>query len=97
MSLVIYSVIDKAPIIFLRLAERSNGEVDAYISPPHITINTYAGIMSHASQTFNYSKIVNQFPTKILTPRSHIFGLLKADKVEKEDVVNYWSDHRHRN
>jgi hypothetical protein len=95
MSLVIYSVIDKAPIIFLRLAERSNGEVDAYISPPHVTINTYAGIRLLPSRTFNYSKIVNQFPTKILTPRSHMFGLLNADKVEKK-IINYWSDFKHK-
>ena len=42
-SLVVASLVDKGPIIFLKMAQGSNGEVDAYFTPSGInTIRSYS-------------------------------------------------------
>jgi hypothetical protein len=53
-TLIVTSIIGKGPVIFLKMAEANNGEIDAVITPAGITADD-----PHKNEIFlNYTKIL---------------------------------------
>ncbi|CAI2362787.1 unnamed protein product [Moneuplotes crassus] len=76
MCLVVNSVIDKAPIIFLRLAEKNSGEIDAFITPSRGVKTVGKGQDSRqVMATLNYTAVMEELPDINFTPRN----LLRTD------------------
>jgi ABC-type antimicrobial peptide transport system permease subunit len=79
MALVIYSIIDKAPVIFLRLSEKNSGEIDAILEPQlSLFENYYESEIPFAY--FNYTKIQELLPDINLSPRKLMDGEMHGDK-----------------
>lgn len=72
MALVAYSVIDKSPIVFLRLAEKNVGEIDAFLYKPPVVDLKQGGDKSYPDQYYNFTKITELLPEKNFSPRKYL-------------------------
>ncbi|CAI2376394.1 unnamed protein product [Moneuplotes crassus] len=79
--LIANSVIDKAPVIFLRLAEQNSGEIDAFLLPasPTRVVDSSSG-KKKLFTTLNYTAVQEELPRVNLTPRNYMKAFMhKAD------------------
>ncbi len=59
-TLIIQTIVSKGPIVFLRLAQLTNGEIDAYLMPPNEENSAY-DFDNVMPISFNYTKINETF------------------------------------
>jgi hypothetical protein len=74
-SLVINTIVARGPIIFLKMAESNNGEIDGIVSPSQSTSlglnNAQAGV-----KFLNYTRVVEVYGNRYnLAPRKTLCGL----------------------
>ena len=84
MALVIYSVIDKAPVIFLRLAEKNSGEIDGILTPPLTPINKVSPASNYkVAAQFNYTQFREIMPEINFAPRHYFSGYANKSKIDE--------------
>ena len=73
MALVVYSIIDKSPAIFLRIAEKNKGKIDLKVEAN--TEERTIGFFNITSFGYlNYTRIDEIAPERNFAPRKYIEG-----------------------
>lgn len=73
-TLVVNTIVDRGPVIFLRLSEGEVGEIDGFIMPEDISATSY----------LNYTRVEELYPEKYnISPRKEFLsvGVLSQSKV----------------
>jgi len=83
-TLVINTVVEKGPIIFLKMAEGTQGEIDAYVNPAGGELDKE--FLSKYSVFINYTRVIELYNTEFnLSPRKNFIGVeIMSDAILKK-------------
>ena len=86
-TLVINTVIDLGPIIFLKMGEQSVGQFDAIITPNEFTVGDFGQFEnSDANRFLNFSKAMEQAGNYNLAPRKQWCGSTIRKNLRSEET-----------
>lgn len=89
-AIIVNTVISKGPIIFLKLAEGTTGEIDAIVTPTQVPLTSFNTYNNFDGIFLNYTQVLNLYNEEYnLSPRKQFCNTYMSADPFSNLIVDY--------